>query len=202
MTLVEHSSYQQQANRDAGIPSRNAPLVTEQRWHPKTSYELLPSQSFRHRCSVPRLVRKEVRFGTAVSDVLGRWSRAALGRSGLRSTVANGSPSELIREKAMPRGNTPLLSETHAATMDDLLDALEACVAPHAAVVDLEEYRWLKAARLAVKAWNEAQLMHATAQLAMAMQKDGAVQSERVRHLIAEFQRFGERTGRAPRRTG
>jgi hypothetical protein len=86
--------------------------------------------------------------------------------------------------------------------MDDLLDALEACVAPHAAVVDLEEYRWLKAARLAVKAWNEAQLMHATAQLAMAMQKDGAVQSERVRHLIAEFQRFGERTGRAPRRTG
>lgn len=175
MTLVEHSSYQQQANRDAGIPSRNAPLVTEQRWHPKTSYELLPSQSFRHRCSVPRLVRKEVRFGTAVSDVLGRWSRAALGRSGLRSTVANGSPSELIREKALPRGNTPLLSE---------------------------EYRWLKAARLAVKAWNEAQLMHATAQLAMAMQKDGAVQSDRVRHLIAEFQRFGERTGRAPRRTG
>ena len=150
MTLVEQPSYQQQANRDAGIPSRNAPLVTEQRWHPKTSYVLLPSQSFRHRCSVPRLVRKEVRFGTAVSDVLGRWSRAALGRSGLR----------------------------------------------------LEEYRWLKAARLAVKAWNEAQLMHATAQLAMAMQKDGAVQSERVRHLIAEFQRFGERTGRAPRRTG
>jgi CDP-glycerol glycerophosphotransferase (TagB/SpsB family) len=94
------------------------------------------------------------------------------------------------------------MTETHAATMDELLDALEACVAPHGPVVDLEEYRWLRVARLAVKAWDEAQLIHATAQLAMAVQKDGAVQSERVRHLIAEVQRFGERTGRAQRRTG